>query len=140
MIKVRTTADRRLEIRDFISMKRHTSIKELRTEFGVSKSTILRNLEAITETTSIYTTPGNGGGIHANDGWYAINKYLTENDVDFLRMVLETRLQTEEEKESMERIIAGLQTATFSGQSGPYLKARFSEPSGAGFAPPDNCL
>lgn len=103
---MRATADRRLAIRDFISVKRHTSIKELREEFGVSKSTILRDLEAITETTSFYTTPGNGGGIHACDGWYASNKYLPESDEDFLKRILETRMQTEEEKNHMARIIA----------------------------------
>lgn len=72
---MRATTERRLAIRDFISMKRHTSIPELMQEFDVSKSTILRDLEALTETISYYTTTGNGGGIHATEGWYASNTY-----------------------------------------------------------------
>ena len=103
---MRATTERRLAIRDFISMKRHTSIPELMQEFDVSKSTILRDLEALTETISYYTTTGNGGGIHATEGWYASNSYLKSDDEAFLQMILETGLQTDEERARMERIIA----------------------------------
>lgn len=74
---MKSTSDRRLAIRDFISDKRHTTIKELMDEFDVSKSTIRRDLDAITDSASFYMTPGNGGGIHAIDGWYASRRYLS---------------------------------------------------------------
>ena len=91
---MRATADRRLAIRDYISERRHTTIAELIQEFHVSKSTVLRDLEALTENTSFYTTPGNGGGIHATEGWYASRRYLSA-----------TGLQTESEKKLMESIL-----------------------------------
>ena len=101
---MRATTDRRLAIRDFISMKRHTSIPELMQEFDVSKSTILRDLEALTETISYYTTTGNGGGIHAMEGWYATNRHYTPDQEAFLRK-LEAGLQTDEDRKMMESIL-----------------------------------
>lgn len=101
---MRATSDRRLAIRDFISDKRHTTISELMREFGISKSTVLRDLDAITETTSFYSTPGNGGGIHATDGWYASSRYLTAEQEALLNR-LSDGLQTEDRK-VMESILA----------------------------------
>lgn len=101
---MRTTSDRRLAIRDFISDKRHTTVTELMREFSISKSTVLRDLATITATTSFYTTPGNGGGIHAVDGWYASSRYLTVEQETLLRR-LSAGLQTEDQK-IMEGILA----------------------------------
>ena len=101
---MRATADRRLAIRGYISERRQTTIAELIQEFHVSKSTVLRDLEALTENTSFYTTPGNGGGIHATEGWYASRRYLSANQEALLRR-LETGLQTESEKKLMESIL-----------------------------------
>lgn len=106
VISVKATAERRLEIRNFISVQRHTSVKELMSVFGVSRSTVLRDLDALAETISYYTTSGNGGGIHAMDGWYAGNYYLKKEDEDFLRMVIADRLESPEEKAWMERIVS----------------------------------
>jgi predicted DNA-binding transcriptional regulator YafY len=94
---VRATSDRRLAIRDYISDKRHTTISELMQEFDVSKSTVLRDLAAIAETTSYYTTPGNGGGIHATDGWYASQRYLSAEQEALLKR-LSAGLQPEDKK------------------------------------------
>lgn len=101
---MRTTSDRRLAIRDFISDRRHTTISELMREFAISKSTVLRDLDAITETTSFYTTPGNGGGIHAADGWYASRRYFTAEQEALLNR-LSDGLQPED-MEVMESIFA----------------------------------
>ena len=103
---MKATTERRLAIREFISWKRHTSIPELMKEFAVSKSTILRDLDALAETTSYYTTTGINGGIHTTSGWYSSNQYLSKEDETFLRMVIEERLSSREEKERMERIFA----------------------------------
>lgn len=94
---MRTTSDRRLAIRDFISDKRHTTISELMREFAVSRSTVFRDLDAITATTSFYMTQGNGGGIHAIDGWYASSRYLSPEQEALLRR-LSDGLQPEDEK------------------------------------------
>lgn len=83
------TADRRLAIREFISDKRETSISEIATKFHISKSTARRDLDAITESTSFYSVPGNGGGIRAAEGWYASSRYLTKPQENLLRRLLE---------------------------------------------------
>ena len=64
---MKSTSDRRLAIRDYISEKRHTTVLELMREFNVGYSTIKRDLDAITATTSFYNS-GNGGGIHVPTG------------------------------------------------------------------------
>ena len=74
---MKNTSDRRLAIRDYISAKRHTTVGELAAEFDVGYNTIIRDLDAITDSASFYMTPGNGGGIHAIDGWYASRRYLS---------------------------------------------------------------
>ena len=103
---MKATTERRLAIREFISWKRHTSIPELMKEFGVSRSTIKRDLEALTETISYYSNNGNNGGIHAMDDWYSSKQYLSREDEAFVRMVIDERLSSKEEKERMERIFA----------------------------------
>ena len=73
-------------------------------KFDVSKSTVLRDLDALTETTSFYTIPGNGGGIYAAEGWYASKRYLTDSQEAFLKQI-RSGLQTDEEKKMMESIL-----------------------------------
>jgi hypothetical protein len=65
---------------------------------------VLRDLDAITDTTSFYTTQGNGGGIHACDGWYASSHYFSAEQEAFLKN-LQAGLQTESERKMMESIL-----------------------------------
>lgn len=102
---MKSTSDRRLAIRDYISEKRHTTVPELMREFNVGYSTIKRDLDAITATTSFYTTQGNGGGIHATDGWYASNRYFSAGQEAFLKKI-QSGLQTEAEQKMMESILS----------------------------------
>lgn len=101
---MRNISERRLAIRDYISAKRHTTIGELASEFEVGYNTIVRDLDAITETTSFYMTKGTGGGIHACDGWYASNHYFSSEQEAFLKK-LQSGLQTEADQKMMESIL-----------------------------------
>lgn len=101
---MKSTSDRRLAIRDAISDRRHTSLEELARDFGVGKATIKRDLIAITEITSFYTTQGKGGGIHATEGWYASKRCLTSDQEAFLKK-LQDGLQTESDQRMMESIL-----------------------------------
>lgn len=102
---MQSTSERRLAIRDAISERRHTTVAELARDFGVSCSTIKRDLDALTATTSFYCTKGTGGGIHAMDGWYASNRYLSSPQEAFLRK-LQDGLQTETDRQMMESILS----------------------------------
>ena len=99
-----STSDRRLALRDYISECRHTSVPELMKHFDVSYSTVIRDLDAISEIASFYKTQGNGGGIHAVDGWYATRRYYTADQEAFLRK-LEAGLQTDEDRKMMAGIL-----------------------------------
>ena len=98
------TAERRLAIRDFISDKRETTIAEISEKFHISKSTVRRDLDAITDSTLFYMVQGNGGGIRAAEGWYASRRYFTLKQEELLRRLL-PGLQPEE-AHTMEGILA----------------------------------
>lgn len=102
---MKNTSDRRLAIRDYISAKRHTTVGELAAEFDVGYNTIIRDLDAITDTTSFYMTKGTGGGVHAVDGWYASSHYFSSAQEEFLKK-LQSGLQTEADQKMMESILA----------------------------------
>ena len=100
-----SVCDRRLAIRDLISARRHTSVRELMQDFNVSYNTIKTDLDAITAIASFYTTKGRyGGGIHAVEGWYASKHYFSSEQEAFLRK-LKAGLQTDEDRKMMEGIL-----------------------------------
>lgn len=74
---MQTANERREEIRNFLSDVRFTTLQTLMDKFGVSKSTIRRDIDILTETTPLETVPGNGGGIRVANGWYSNRRYLT---------------------------------------------------------------
>ena len=74
-----TAAEQRREnIMEILSVHRKTSIGELKKKFGVSRQTIVNDLDAITAYAQFYTLPGNGGGIFACEGWHYKPERLTE--------------------------------------------------------------
>ena len=75
---MRSTAARRLLILKILSNRRFESVKNLMTEFNVSKRTILYDIEFLSASSPLYTTRGNGGGIHVVDGWFFGKENLTE--------------------------------------------------------------
>lgn len=101
---MRETADRRLAIREYISDKRETTIAEIAQEFSISKSTVRRDLDAITPTTFFYMVPGNSGGIRADKSWYANSRYFTPKQEELLRR-LAPELQTGEDQETLKSIL-----------------------------------
>ena len=99
-----TQAERQMAIRDYISDKRETSIRELMAEFGVSRNTIRSDLDAITPTTSFEMVPGHGGGIKALPGWSSGRRYLNHEQEALLKSIL-PGLQPEQQT-VMESILA----------------------------------
>lgn len=103
---MQSTPERRIAIRNFLSAQRHTTIEYLMSEFGVSKSTIRRDLEYLE--TELYVPiirqSGNCGGIRVIDGWFASQNYLNAEQEHFLRSLI-PGLQPEE-RAKMEDILA----------------------------------
>ena len=73
---MQSALDRRQEILQRLSDRRQDTIENLMTEFGVSRSTIKRDIEILACSAPIYTVQGNGGGIRVMDGYYYGRRYL----------------------------------------------------------------
>jgi DeoR/GlpR family transcriptional regulator of sugar metabolism len=86
---VQTANERREEIRNYLSDVRFTTLQNLMDKFHVSKSTIRRDIDILTETTPLETVPGNGGGIRVADGWYSNRRYLTDEQEALLTRLSE---------------------------------------------------
>ena len=65
--------ERRRQILEVLCERRFDTISNLMFEFSVSRATIKRDIQELTLSYPIYTTLGNGGGVHVVDG-YRIGK------------------------------------------------------------------
>lgn len=74
---MQSTTERRQAILEYLCECRHTSRENLAQEFGVSMRTIERDVLVLSCSYPIYTTQGNGGGVHVVDGYRLSKKYLT---------------------------------------------------------------
>lgn len=79
------TAERRAEIMRILCRRRHETIENLAEEFGVSQRTILRDIEVLSVTESIYTQCGRyGGGVYVTDEYLMGKMYMTEEELSLL--------------------------------------------------------
>lgn len=99
-----TANERRQEIIELMSDRRFENIQNLMNEFGVSRSTIKRDIEIISLSVPIYSVSGNGGGIRVADGWYSSRRYLKPEQEELLNR-LKAGLQPGDEQ-VMESILA----------------------------------
>lgn len=81
-----TSSQRRKEITEYLSSVRVSTIPKLAVRFGVSESTMKRDIRSLKEQyIPIDYHSGNGGGIRLMDGWYASRTYLTPAEEELLR-------------------------------------------------------
>ena len=85
-----SAVDRRITMLEYLCKKRHVKRTELINEFGVSKNTIDRDLIVLSCTYPIYTTQGNGGGVHVTDGYYIGREYLKSSQAELLKKLART--------------------------------------------------
>ena len=85
-----TMRERRQAILETLCARRHETRENLAFEFGVSKRTIEYDVMELSLTYPIYTTQGNGGGIHVMEGFYLNEPFLQENEVALLERILPT--------------------------------------------------
>lgn len=84
---MQSALERRQEILETLCERRHESVYNLSHEFGVSERTIRRDIELLTLSYPIYTTQGNGGGVHVTDGYRLGKKYLTDKQTELLEKI-----------------------------------------------------
>ena len=82
---MQSALDRRQAMLELLSDRRQETVAKLMTEFGVSRCTVLRDIDALSCSAPIYTVQGNGGGIRVVDGYYYGRRYLTRKQASTLR-------------------------------------------------------
>ena len=85
---MQSALDRRQSLLNILVERRQETVANLVHEFGVSRRTILRDVEILSGSYPIYTVQGNGGGIRVADGYYADRRYLKSDQEDLLRELL----------------------------------------------------
>ena len=100
---MRNTVERRQMILKIICERRADKIDNLAFEFSVCRNTIKKDIEVLSMSFPIYTTQGNGGGVHIVDGFKLEMKYLTKEQAEFLESILHN--YSDKEKEILVEIL-----------------------------------
>ncbi len=98
-----TAAERRQAILEVLCMRRHETRENLAHEFGVSKRTIEYDVLELSLNYPVFTTQGNGGGIHVTDDFHLNRPKMNDKQTELLKRVLLTL--SGEDKETMQNII-----------------------------------
>lgn len=101
---MQSALERRQAILELLSDRRKETVANLMREFGVSRCTILTDIEVLSLSAPIYTVQGNGGGIRVADGYYVGRRYLHSDQEELLRRLM-PGLQPEDQK-TMQRILS----------------------------------
>ena len=104
-------AERRYEIMKILCRHRHSTIRNLASEFGVSVRTILRDIDTLSRTEPIDTQLGKHGGVYVMEGYYLERMYMTDTELDVLRKLYISAddngsLLTNDEKDILKHIIS----------------------------------
>lgn len=81
---MRSTAERRMAILEYMCERRHETLENLMFEFDVSRSTIIRDLDELSRHYPLYTRPGNGGGVLVVEGFILGRKYFSDKQQELL--------------------------------------------------------
>ncbi len=101
---MQSAVDRRQQLLETISDRRHETVDRLAAEFGVSRRTIERDITVLSCSYPIVTENWRGGGVRAMDGWFVSRRYLQDDQEALLRSLL-PGLQPEDQ-ETMQRILS----------------------------------
>jgi hypothetical protein len=85
---MQSALERRQAILELLSDRRQETVTKLMSEFDVSRSTILRDIEILSYSAPIYAVQGNGGGVRVADGYFYGRRYLcTEQEALLLSLM-----------------------------------------------------
>lgn len=94
---MQSALERRQAMLELLSDRRQETVANLMAEFGVSRCTVLRDIETLSCSAPIFTVQGNGGGIRVAEGYYYGRRYLHSDEEVLLRRLIHG-LQPEEQK------------------------------------------
>ena len=98
-----TARERRKAILEALCLRRFDTLDNLEFEFKVSKRTIRYDIELLSLSYPIYTTKGNGGGIHVDEKYRLGKTYLKDEQKELLERLLPSL--DEKDAEVMKSII-----------------------------------
>lgn len=79
------TAERRNEIMKKLCRRRHDTITNLASEFGVSERTIRRDIDVLSTKEPIYTQTGRyNGGVYVVEGYSMQRMYMSDKELSVL--------------------------------------------------------
>ena len=81
-------AERRSEIIDIILEEHGTTTSRLAVYFGVSRRTIMNDIQWLSTRYPIYTDLGRNGGIRLTEGYDTKKKYLTDVQTEVLKGII----------------------------------------------------
>ena len=80
------TAERRYEIMKILCRRRHETIRNLASEFGVSMRTIQRDITELSRTEPIYTQSGKyDGGVYVVENYSMDRMYMKDSELGVLQ-------------------------------------------------------
>ena len=94
---MQSALERRQAMLELLSDRRQETVANLMAEFGVSRCTVLRDIETLSCSAPIFTVQGHGGGIRVAEGYYYGRRYLHSDEEALLRRLIHG-LQPEEQK------------------------------------------
>ena len=97
--------ERRNEILEVLSIKRASTLTYFSERFGVSKNTVISDIEILSLKYPIYTVQGNNGGIFVADDWKYRPQYLNQKQIDMLNKFKDNPRCSQEDKKLLEAII-----------------------------------
>ena len=85
---MRSTAERRQLILEYISDRRFVKMQEIADEFGICLRTAKSDVQLLSCSYPIVTENWRGGGVRAMDGWYLSRRYLHDDQEALLRELI----------------------------------------------------
>ena len=83
-----TASERRNAILEVLCFRRFDTVANLAFEFGVTDRTIRNDILTLSLEYPIYTTKGNGGGIHVDEKYRLGKTYLKDEQQELLERLL----------------------------------------------------
>lgn len=80
--------ERREKLIRTLVLRGHATVSELAMEFEVSERTILRDIEALSISTPIYTVSGRGGGVYIYDTHILNQPHMKDFESDLLKKII----------------------------------------------------
>ena len=81
--------ERRKAIIEILCQRRHETMKNLASEFGVSIRAICYDINILSLTYPLLTLQGRYGGVYIADGYRLVRKYLTSDQRSLLERLLQ---------------------------------------------------